>query len=252
MVKNIKPDIEVGTTACKEIVASDKLAKVLQIVLSVGNFMNSGSGNGQANGFELPILAKLNEIKSTDNKKTLFDFLVETIDKKFPELLSFDDEIINSSEATRINVNNIIDTIEQIAESSKSLEEELEYKHEYDSECQTAGDKFVEVMTRFLLHCRNKLQLLKEAMDQMQNCYQEVGKYFAFNVDKYPLEECFSDIKIFKDLFTQKHKEMLKMHNTNGAAHQFTNVHPTVQQEQEVAIPDTGKVFSYGRISYIA
>lgn len=90
----------------------------------------------------------------------------------------------------------------------------------------------------------------------------ETGQYYAFNVGKYSLLECFSNMKTFKDLFTQTHIEMMKMHNANGTGcketHQLSNVHPTVQQDRqdqqkdEVALPAAGKVFSYERISYMS
>lgn len=258
MVANIKPDIEVGTAACKEIVTSDKLAKVLKIILSVGNFMN-GSKNGHATGFELSFLAKLTEIKGTDNKQTLLHFLVETIDKKYPELLSFGDEIISISGAASIKVNNIKETIEEIAASSKILREELEC----DNVTRSSDDKFVDVMSPFSLHCHGQLQLLAHTMDQMQNDYKEVGQYFAFNVDKYPLEQCFSDLKIFNDLFTQTHAKIVKMKEEKGIAGQesqqacqttFSNQQEQqqdVQQQQNEALLNAGMVLSYERIFHL-
>lgn len=59
MVKDIKPDIVAGTTACEEVKHSKKFAKILELVLLLGNYMNSGSRNGGAFGFEMSFLTKV-------------------------------------------------------------------------------------------------------------------------------------------------------------------------------------------------
>lgn len=52
-------DIVAGTAACEEVKASKKFAQILELILLVGNYMNSGSKNGQAFGFEINFLPKV-------------------------------------------------------------------------------------------------------------------------------------------------------------------------------------------------
>jgi hypothetical protein len=52
-------DIVAGTAACEEVKASKKFAQILELILLVGNYMNSGSKNGQAFGFEISFLPKV-------------------------------------------------------------------------------------------------------------------------------------------------------------------------------------------------
>lgn len=59
LVQDVKPDIVAGTTACEEVKASKKFAKILELILLLGNYMNSGSKNGQAFGFEISFLTKV-------------------------------------------------------------------------------------------------------------------------------------------------------------------------------------------------
>jgi hypothetical protein len=59
----------------------------LEIILAFGNYLNGTSNRGGAYGFRLDTLAKLSELKSLDNKKTLFSYIVEYIgDNKMEEL----------------------------------------------------------------------------------------------------------------------------------------------------------------------
>lgn len=43
---------------------SDPLRTVMELVLSFGNYMNGGTQRGQADGYDLGILAKLRDVKS--------------------------------------------------------------------------------------------------------------------------------------------------------------------------------------------
>lgn len=59
LVQDVKPDIVAGTAACEEVKGSKKFAKILELILLLGNYMNSGSKNGQAFGFEINFLTKV-------------------------------------------------------------------------------------------------------------------------------------------------------------------------------------------------
>lgn len=59
LIQDVKPDIVAGTAACEEVKGSKKFAKILELILLLGNYMNSGSKNGQAFGFEISFLTKV-------------------------------------------------------------------------------------------------------------------------------------------------------------------------------------------------
>ena len=68
---------------------SQKFGKILELILLMGNIMNTGSRNEQSLGFDISYLPKLSNTKDRDNKSTLLHFLVETIEKSHPKLLNF-------------------------------------------------------------------------------------------------------------------------------------------------------------------
>ena len=68
---------------------SHKFGKILELILLMGNIMNTGSRNEQSVGFDISYLPKLSNTKDRDNKSTLLHFLVETIEKSHPKLLNF-------------------------------------------------------------------------------------------------------------------------------------------------------------------
>lgn len=71
-------------------------------------------------------------------------------------------------------------------------------------------DRFGEVMSSFFEQAKAQYSLLEEMQKKMETLYTEVAKYFAFDSKKYTMEECFGDIKQFKDQYIQACDENLK------------------------------------------
>lgn len=79
---------------------SKKIGKVLTVILSVGNWMQSGSLlGGQIFGFDLDVLRKLQDTRSSERDYTLMHLIVETIRHTCPECLNFADETTVSFKA---------------------------------------------------------------------------------------------------------------------------------------------------------
>lgn len=207
MVQDVKPDIVAGTAACEEVKTSKKFAKILELILLFGNYMNSGSKNGQAFGFEISFLTKLTNTKDLDNKQTLLHYMVETIESKFPDLLNFGEELPHVERAARVSIENIQKTMHQMTTSLKNLKSDLENS----KVPQSPDDKFVEVMGDFSAQCNDQVEVLVKMKNKMENYYKEVGEYFAFDTNKYPMEDFFSDIKTFKELFSQAYRENVRI-----------------------------------------
>jgi diaphanous 2 len=74
MVQDIKPLIIAGTAACEEVKSGLKFNKILELVLLLGNYMNSGSRNGQAYGFEISFLPKVMVDNNLFNKQCIKSF----------------------------------------------------------------------------------------------------------------------------------------------------------------------------------
>ncbi len=58
----ISQDIVAGTAALEEVKQSGKFARLLELILLMGNYMNSGSRNAQSIGFEIGYLTKVRAI----------------------------------------------------------------------------------------------------------------------------------------------------------------------------------------------
>ncbi len=68
-------------------------------------------------------------------------------------------------------------------------------------ETQGGNDRFKEVLVPFLLSAKAESELLIEMHKNMQRKFTELSKYYAFDENKYHMEEFFGDLKTFKEQY---------------------------------------------------
>ncbi|MCL7052264.1 hypothetical protein MKW94_024994 [Papaver nudicaule] len=78
-VTGVKESLETLEIACTELRNSRLFLKLLEAVLKTGNRMNDGTFRGRAQAFKLDTLLKLSDVKGTDGKTTLLQFVVQEI-----------------------------------------------------------------------------------------------------------------------------------------------------------------------------
>ncbi|XP_041597490.1 protein diaphanous homolog 2 isoform X6 [Vulpes lagopus] len=100
-VNNIKPSIIAVTLACEEMKKSESFNRLLELVLLVGNYMNSGSRNAQSLGFKINFLCKIRDTKSADQKTTLLHFIAEICEDKYRDILKFPEELEHVESASK-------------------------------------------------------------------------------------------------------------------------------------------------------
>ena len=57
--------------------------------------MNGRTARGGAYGFKMSTLTKLSDTKTTDNKKTLLQWIVENLDRKDPDMLKLEEDLVS-------------------------------------------------------------------------------------------------------------------------------------------------------------
>ncbi|XP_064423019.1 protein diaphanous homolog 1 [Latimeria chalumnae] len=198
-VNNIKPDIVSVTAACEETRNSETFAKLLELILLVGNFMNAGSRNASAFGFNISFLCKLKDTKSTDQKMTLLHFLAEVCEEQHPDVMRFPDELTHIEKASKVAAENLQKNLVQMGKQISNLEKDIKsFPPSTDEE-----DKFVENMTSFVQMSREQYEKLALMHTNMEKLYEELGEYFIFDPKKVSVEEFFGDLSNFRSAFLQ-------------------------------------------------
>ena len=191
--------------AVKEIKQSKKLPKLLELVLAIGNFLNGGTFRGGAYGFKLETLAKITEVRASDNKTNMLNYLAqycETKDK-YKDLLTIQDDFPHIVDACK-------ESIPQAQTDLNKLKGELtQVENAIKTAPNPPGDRFVEVMTAF--HEKNAATL-EETLNlhsKLEKDFKELLDYFgeAPSTDSQTL---FNHVNTFLQSFDRAQKDNVK------------------------------------------
>ncbi|XP_047727331.1 protein diaphanous homolog 3 isoform X2 [Prionailurus viverrinus] len=205
-VNSIKPDIMAVSTACEQIKKSKSFSKLLELVLLMGNYMNAGSRNAQTFGFNLSSLCKLKDTKSADQKTTLLHFLVEMCEEKYPDILTFVDDLEHLDKASKVSVETLEKNLKQMGRQLQQLEKDLETFPPPED----LHDKFLTKMSSFVISAKEQYGKLLKLHENMETLYQSVMGYYAIDVKKVSVEDFFNDLNNFRTTFMQARKENVK------------------------------------------
>uniref|UniRef100_A0A8B9C1G8 Diaphanous related formin 2 n=1 Tax=Anser brachyrhynchus TaxID=132585 RepID=A0A8B9C1G8_9AVES len=197
-VNNIKPDIMAVTIACEELKKSESFSRLLELVLFLGNYMNSGSRNAQSLGFNISFLCKIRDTKSTDQKTTLLHFLAEICEENYRDILKFPDELQHVESASKVSAQTLKSNLDSMNHQIQRLENDIENFPKTQDE----HDKFVEKMSISFLHsAREQYEKLSNMHNNMTKLYENLGEYFSFDPKTVSIEEFFGDLSNFRTLF---------------------------------------------------
>uniref|UniRef100_A0A673GUM2 Protein diaphanous homolog 2-like n=1 Tax=Sinocyclocheilus rhinocerous TaxID=307959 RepID=A0A673GUM2_9TELE len=205
-VNNIRPDIMNVTFACEEVKKSGGFSMLLELVLLVGNYMNSGSRNAQTFGFNVSFLCKLRDTKSTDQNTTLLHFLAEKCEEKYPEVLKFPDELEHVDSASKVSAQILKASLDTMERHIQRLENDIQNFPKTDEK----QDKFVDKMSisfDFPFHLPKQYEKLSTMHKNMQKLYESLGSYFAFDPHTVSIEDFFGDLANFRNLFMDAVRE---------------------------------------------
>ncbi len=117
-----EPKVSAVRGAIEQIKTSNRWRKVLEVVMTVGNFVNSRSKQrGNALGIKLSSLANVADTKTSDNKGNLLQYITEVIEKKDPDALSVSSELDNIKTVASFAIASIMEDASQIYRSSEAL-----------------------------------------------------------------------------------------------------------------------------------
>ncbi|XP_071413509.1 inverted formin-2-like [Pithys albifrons albifrons] len=193
----IQPKAEAIRRACEDLLTSHRLPLFCQLILKVGNFLNYGSHTGDADGFKISTLLKLTETKANQTRITLLHHILEEVENSHKDLLELPKDLEYVSKAAGINLD-IIRT-----ESGTNLKKLLELQRKVLS---SNGD----VKQQYEKPIQNSIDAskkLEEEFETIERKREELANYLCEDPSKLSLEDIFSIMKTFRDLFIRALKE---------------------------------------------
>ena len=82
-VSDVESSIRILASAASSVQSSRPLKQLMSVILTVGNYLNTGTNKGAAAGFKLTSLQLLEATKSNDGKSSLLDYIINHIDDRY-------------------------------------------------------------------------------------------------------------------------------------------------------------------------
>ncbi|XP_009304908.2 delphilin isoform X3 [Danio rerio] len=160
--------------ASLELKNSKRLAKILEFVLAMGNYLNNGQPKtNKTTGFKINFLTELNTTKTVDGKSTFLHILAKSLCQHFPELLGFSRDLITVPLAAKVNQRTITADLSDVHSTIQDIR----------TACvkipATAEDRFAAVMSSFLENCHPAVQSLDSLQQRAMDEFHKVASYFG-------------------------------------------------------------------------
>ncbi|KAM4525939.1 delphilin isoform 1-T1 [Fundulus diaphanus] len=181
--------------ASVELRSSKKLAKILEFVLAMGNYLNNGQPKShRTTSFKINFLTELSTTKTVDGKSTFLHILAKSLCQHFPELLSFPRELLAVPLAAKVNQRVITTELSDLHATVQDIR----------TACQkipaTAEDRFASVMSNFLENSHPAIQSLESLQNRAMDEYSKVASYFGEDSKSTSTDAFFG---IFADFMTK-------------------------------------------------
>ncbi|CAL8272465.1 unnamed protein product [Lota lota] len=160
--------------ASLELKTSKKLAKILEFVLAMGNYLNNGQPKtNKTTGFKINFLTELSTTKTVDGKSTFLHILVKSLCQHFPDVLDFSKDLTMIPLAAKVNqraitsdMNDLHTTIQEIRAACQKMPA-------------TSEDRFAVVMSNFLENSHPALQSLESLQQRSMEEFARTSSYFG-------------------------------------------------------------------------
>nr|XP_061823412.1 delphilin-like isoform X2 [Nerophis lumbriciformis] len=160
--------------ASVELKTSRKLAKILEFVLAMGNYLNNGQPKShRTTSFKINFLTELSTTKTVDGKSTFLHILAKSLCHHFPELLNFSRDLTAVPLAAKVNhrvvtteLSDLHTTIQDIRAACLKIP-------------LTSEDHFASVMSSFLENSHPAIQSLESLQSRAMEEFSKVASFFG-------------------------------------------------------------------------
>nr|XP_061805768.1 delphilin [Nerophis lumbriciformis] len=182
--------------ASLELKSSKKLAKILEFVLAMGNYLNNSLPKAnKTTGFKINFLTELSTTKTVDGKSTFLHILVKSLCHHFPHVLDFSKDLTMVPLAAKVNQRTVASDVKDLHRSIQNIR----------AACQkmpaTAEDRFATVMSTFLENSHPSVQSLESLQQSSMEEFSATASYFGEDGKSTDTEAFFGIFAEFIDKF---------------------------------------------------
>lgn len=220
-IDTLCPQLNSVISASMSIRSSQKLKKILEIILAFGNYMNSAR-RGAVFGFKLNSLESLVDTKSTDKKQNLLHYICSVVQSYYPEYQDYYSELRYVDQASKVSLDQVLQEVTDIRKGLDLTTKEYE-NHQNP------------VLKEFLQKAGDKVQRLIEDADVAQEAYRNVVQYFGETQKTMPPEQFFPIFQRFIQAYKDAEEDIEKWQEQNEKRAERAKKEAEVKNEREKA-----------------
>ncbi|XP_014107897.1 PREDICTED: delphilin [Pseudopodoces humilis] len=172
--EEIKASYDCICKASLELKSSKKLAKILEFVLAMGNYLNNGQPKtSKTTGFKINFLTELNTTKTVDGKSTFLHILAKSLSQHFPELLGFAKDLPTVPLAAKVNQRTLTAELKELHSTVSDIQKAC---HSMPA---TTEDRFAIVMSSFLESAQPAMRSLDDLQHKAMEEFSKVLSFFG-------------------------------------------------------------------------
>lgn len=182
-LSRLRDDIDACSRGVKEMKDNTIMARIIELILNIGNFLNQGTASGSAFGFRLDVLSKLKDTKSPiKSDYSVLHYLCYFIEKKKPKLLKLPESLVAINKATAEYVTSISLETAEMRAGLMNVQRELEDAQKVKDQG-GQPDKFSVVLSNFFDKAKNEVKELVGVSDKLMADNKELYNYYAATKD---------------------------------------------------------------------
>ncbi|CAI9168335.1 unnamed protein product [Rangifer tarandus platyrhynchus] len=225
-----KPKVEAILLASRELIRSKRLARMLEVVLAIGNFMNKGQRGG-AYGFRVASLNKIADTKSSiDRNISLLHYLIMILEKHFPDILNMPSELQHLPEAAKVNLAELEKEVGNLRRGLRAVEVELEYQKR---QVRDPNDKFVPVMSDFITVSSFSFSELEDQLNEARAKFSKALTHFGEQESKMQPDEFFGIFDTFLQAFSEARQDLEAMRRRKEEEERRARMEAMLKEQRE-------------------
>ncbi|KAL5022225.1 hypothetical protein ScPMuIL_001380 [Solemya velum] len=184
--ENVNEMVSQMIHACKEMMTSGEFVRILQYLLDIGNYMNTGAIIAETTGFQITSLdkkLKITEVRGKKRSYTILDYLLQQLRDVEPELIHWPETLSNVVKCNKCSIKAITAEIEVLRADLSKIKKNLKIlkNMKHSNEEDKAFQKKAKAMA---LQFEVSLEKLILQRQQLQKAFIQVKERFGENTER--------------------------------------------------------------------
>lgn len=196
-------------TGLEDLKQKDSLKSFLGLVLATGNFLNAGTYKANAAGFKIDSLLKIRDMKTTEGNSNLLAYLLSFLDKNTPQLMHLPSDLKNTSVASKVSLDGMIEILAEKKRTVSRLEKMAEnYKKNNFEDLNGGFDRYLACIEPFVEESKKHIEKVEEKLNKSNQEFIEILKFFGNDGNFKTPQDFFSVFCDFSSDFERIKQEL--------------------------------------------